>query len=295
MSKKKIYGVMPAPIIPFTKDGEVDEKKLREYIKWLVDKKVHSLYPLGSFGAGPLMNVEERKRCAEIIAEAVDGRIPIICHIGAQNTRDSVYLAKHAESIGMDGVASVPPGYYKHVPETIKAYYQELINAVSVPVYLYNFPAAVGYGIAPDLLAELAEMGLAGVKDSSLDLVYFTRAMNAVKKPDFVWISGTVPLMFPAVMMGAVACVAGTANSFPEFTISLWDAIQAKEYEKAAEIQKKVTRLVDLQAMTIPVVGVHEMLRLRGLDFGYPRPPLKLFTEAQRTKMKESLIELGLL
>ena len=96
-------------------------------------------------------------------------------------------------------------------------------------------------------------------------------------------------------MMGVVACVAGTANSFPEFTISLWDAIQAKEYEKAAELQKKVTMLVDLQAMTIPIVGVHEMLRLRGLDFGYPRPPLKPHTEAQRAKLKEGLIELGLL
>jgi len=295
MNNKKIYGVMPAPIIPFTEDGEVDEKKLREYIQWMVDKGVHSLYPLGSFGAGPLMNVEERKRCAEIIGEAVDGRIPIICHIGAQNTRDSVDLAKHAEKIGMDGVASVPPTYYKHVPETIKAYYQELINAVSVPVYTYNFPGAVGYGIAPDLLAELAEIGIAGIKDSSLDLVYLTRAMIAVKKPDFVWINGTAPLMFPSVMMGAVACVAGTANSFPEFTLTLWDAIQAKEYEKAAELQKKVTRLVDLQAMTIPVVGVHEMLRLRGLDFGYPRPPLKPHTEAQRAKLKEGLIELGLL
>jgi len=295
MSEKRIYGVMPAPIVPFKEDGEVDERKLREYITWLVDKGVHTLFPLGSFGGGPLMNVEERKRCAEIIAEAVNGRIPIICHIGAQNTRDSVELAKHAEKIGMDAVASVPPPYYKHVPETIKAYYKELIDAVSVPVYAYNFPGAVGYGIAPDLLAELAEIGLAGIKDSSLDLVYLTRAMYAVKKSDFIWVNGTAPLMFPAIMMGAVACVAGTANSFPEFTISLWDAIQAKEYKKAAELQKKITQLVGLQAMTIPIVGVHEMLRLRGLDFGYPRPPLRPFTDAQRAKLKEGLVELGLL
>lgn len=295
MSEKRIYGVMPAPIVPFNEDGEVNERKLREYITWLVDKGVHTLFPLGSFGGGPLMNVEERKRCAEIIAEAVNGRIPIICHIGAQNTRDSVDLAKHAQKIGMDAVASVPPPYYKHVPETIKAYYKDLIDAVSVPVYAYNFPAAVGYGIPPDLLAELAEIGLAGIKDSSLDLVYLTRAMYAVKKSDFIWVNGTAPLMFPAIMMGAVACVAGTANSFPEFTISLWDAIQAQEYKKAAELQKKITRLVGLQALTIPIVGVHEMLRLRGLDFGYPRPPLRPYTDAQRAELKEGLVELGLL
>lgn len=295
MSKKKIYGVMPAPIVPFKEDGEVDEKKLREYIIWLIDKGVHTLFPLGSFGSGPLMNVEERKRCAEIIAEATDGRVPIICHIGAPNTRDSVDLAKHAEKIGMDAVASVPPTYYKHVPETIKAYYQDLMDAVSIPVMAYNYPRAVGYEITPDLLTELAEMGLAGIKDSSLDLVYLTRAMYAVKKPGFIWVNGTAPLMFPAVMMGAVACTAGTANSFPEFTISLWDAIREKEFEKAAELQKKVTRLVGLQGIAIDVVGVYEILRMRGLDFGYPRPPLKPFTEEQRAKLKAGLKELDLL
>ena len=60
-------------------------------------------------------------------------------------------------------------------------------------------------------------------------------------------------------------------------------------------IQKKITRLVDLQAMTLPIVGVHEIFRLRGFDFGYPRPPLKLFTGEQRAKLKQGLIELGLL
>lgn len=67
------------------------------------------------------------------------------------------------------------------------------------------------------------------------------------------------------------------------------------EYDKAAELQKKITRLVDLQAMTLPIVGVHEILRLRGFDFGYPRPPLQLFTGEQRAKLKQGLIELGLL
>jgi N-acetylneuraminate lyase/4-hydroxy-tetrahydrodipicolinate synthase len=295
MGKKKIHGVIPPPIVPFTEDGEVDEKKLRTYINWLVEKGIHSLYCLGGFSSGPLMNMEERRRCAEIIVETAEGRIPIICHIGAQNTRDSATLAKHAEKIGMDAVASVPPTYYKHVPETIKAYYKELLDAVSIPLLATNFPRVAGYEIQLDLLVELAEMGLCGIKDTSQNLVYLTRAMDSVKKPDFIWISGTVPYMFAAVMMGADACVAGTANYFPEFTVSLWNAIQAKEFEKAAELQKKVTRLVSLQNITIDVVGAHEILWMRDLDFGYPRPPLKPLTETQRAKLKKGLMGLGLL
>jgi N-acetylneuraminate lyase/4-hydroxy-tetrahydrodipicolinate synthase len=295
MVEKKIQGVITPPLVPFTEEGEVDGRRLRGYLNWLLDRGVHGFYCFGGFSSGPLMDVEERKRCAEIIVEAVDGRVPVICHIGAQNTRDSLRLARHAEKIGMDFVASIPPTYYRHVPETIKAYYQEIMNAVGIPLLATNFPSAVGYEIQLDVLAELAESGLAGLKETSQNLVYLTRAMDLVKKPDFIWVSGSVPFMLAAVMMGAVACVAGTANYFPEFTISLWDAIQGGEYGKAAELQKRVTRLVSLQNMTIDVVGAHEILRLRGLDFGHPRAPLEYFTEEQREKLRKGLIDLGLL
>jgi dihydrodipicolinate synthase/N-acetylneuraminate lyase len=295
MSKKRIYGVMAPAIVPFRADGEVDEKKLKQYINWLVENGVHSLFPLGSFGSGPLLSIEERRRCAEIFVETVDRRIPVICQIGARDTRTSVSLARHAEMIGLDAVASLPPPYYRYAPDAIKEYFQNLIDAVSVPVFAYNFPAVVGYGLSPDLLSELAEIGLAGVKDSSSDLAYFTRAMNTVNKPDFVWVVGMVPLMLPAIMLGAVACTAGTANSFPEFTVSLWNAIQAENYSRAAKIQRNLTSLVNLQATTIPIVGVHEALRLRGFDAGFPRPPIKLYTEAQRAKLKDGLRELGLI
>lgn len=296
MTKTDIRGVISPLIIPFTAEGGIDSARLKQYINWLLSNGVHGLFPLGSYGSGPLMNLDERKQCAEIIVEAVEGRVPIICHIGTQNTHDSTVLAKHAERIGMDAVASIPPSYYKHTPENIKAYYQDIINAVSTPVFAYNFPQVVGYEITVDLLVDLADMGLAGIKDSSLNLVFLQLAMNAVKKADFIWITGNPPIMFPAIMLGAVACIAGTANAFPEFTVSFWDTIQRGEYEKAAELQKKVTKLVQLLNMTTFVVSIHEILWLRDFDFGgFPRAPLKPCTGKQKEKLKEGLTELGLI
>jgi N-acetylneuraminate lyase/4-hydroxy-tetrahydrodipicolinate synthase len=296
MSGKRIHGIISPPVVPFTADGEVDQKKLKEYIRWLVDKGVHGLFPLGTYGGGPLMNLEERKLCAEMIIEAVDGRIPVICHIGAQNTRDSIELARHAERIGMDAVASYPPTYYRYNPENVKAYYQDLMNSVAVPVFAYNYPKMVGYEISVDLLAELADIGIAGIKDSSMNLVYLQQAMNAVRRPDFIWISGNPPIMLATYMLGVIACVAGTANAFPEFTGSLWDAIQDREYVKAAELQRKVTRLVELINLTTDVIGIHEILWLRGFDFGgYPRAPLRPYSEKQRATLEQGLLELGLI
>jgi dihydrodipicolinate synthase/N-acetylneuraminate lyase len=295
MTTKKIYGIMPPPIVPFTVDGAIDVPKLKAYMNWLIEKGCHCLYILGTFGSSPLLSVEERKLCTENIVDAVNGRVPVICHIGSQNTKSSITLAKHAEKTGVDAIASVPPTYYKHAPETIKAYFQEILDSVSIPVFVYNFPAAVGYGVTPELVSELAEMGISGIKDSSFDIIFFMRLMNTVQKPDFIWVNGVPALMLPAVLLGASAITSGTANAFPEFNLSLWNTIQEKTFDKAAELQKKMVRLAELQGMTIPIVGVHEILRLRGLDFGYPRAPLKPFTDTQRARMKDGLTALNLL
>lgn len=296
MSKKTIQGIICPHIIPFTAEGEVDRERLKKYIHWLVDNGVHGLFPLGSYGAGPLLNLEERKLCAETITEAVDGRIPIICHIGAQNTRDSIDLARHAERIGVDAVASYPPTYYRHVPENVKAYYQDILDAVSVPVFAYNYPKVVGYEISVDLLAQLAGIGIAGIKDSSMNLVYLQKAMHAISRSDFIWVSGNPPIMLAAFMLGVVACVAGTSSAFPEFTVSFWDDMEKRKYKRAAERQKKVTRLVQLINISTDVIGIHEILRLRGFDFGgYPRAPLRPYADEQRSKLKQGLLECGLI
>lgn len=120
--------------------------------------------------------------------------------------------------------------------------------------------------------------------------------MHAVGRSDFIWVSGNPPIMLAAFMLGVVACVAGTANAFPEFTGSLWGAIQRGEYKRAGELQKKVTRLVALINITTDVIGIHEILWLRGFDFGgYPRAPLRPYTDKQRANLKQGLLEFGLI
>ena len=296
MSNLKITGVLAPNIVPFTAEGKIDEEKLEKYINWLIEKGVNGLFALGSFGGGPLMSVEERKHVCELIVKAVDGRIPIICHIATDATCFSIELAKHAEEVGVNAIAAFPPGYYNQTNENIKGFFQDIIDSVDIPVYLYNIPGTRGYNIAPELLAELVDLGLSGIKDSSFSLIYLQKAMNAVDKKDFNWINGTAPLMFPSIMLGAEACVLGAANAFPELAVELWNAIQDKDYKKAEKLQKKIVKLVEVMNLTTNLIGVHEMIKLRGLDFsGYPRKPLLPCDKKISDKMKQELEKLELL
>ncbi len=293
---KELAGIIPPLIIPFNEEGGINERSLRRFIDFLIERKIGGLFPCGTFGSGPLMSADERKQCAEIIIDAAAGRIPVIIHVGTTTVAATVEFAKHAEKAGADSVAAVPPYYYPHIEEVVIGYYKGLLDAVSIPVFAYNNPGRVGYGVSAQLMGRLADMGLAGVKESSFDLKVFVSYLNAVTKPGFQFIMGTVPLLFPGLMMGAIGGIAGTANAFPEIAVELFDEFKKGNYSRCVELQKKNSRLVEIMGIGgVPITGLIAMLELRGHEFGYPHDPMVKASPATKEKIRKGLLELGLL
>ena len=97
----------------------------------------------------------------------------------------------------------------------IKQYYVDLIKNVDLPVIAYNNPKYSNFCISGDFLAELADIGLEGVKDSSADISLFYDFMAKVKKEGFLFLIGSQTHLLPAVVGGAHGCVSGLSNAFP--------------------------------------------------------------------------------
>jgi len=270
--EKKISGIIPPVITAFDKQGDFDEKAQREIIAFLVDK-VQGFYPCGTYGSGPLMSVEERKRVAEVVIDEVNGRVPVILHVGGASTRSVVELAKHAETAGATAVAAVPPIYYGFKEPEVERHFKGLVDAVSIPVFVYNNPKTTGVSISADFLNRLAQIGVRGVKDSSFDIMVFYTYLWKVEKEDFIPVVGTEALILPAVGMGAHASVSGLANAIPEPVVELFNTVKAGDMEKARPLQKKVSTMRDIMhyAPTLPMIQA--ILRARGVNAGYPRLP----------------------
>jgi len=132
--ENRISGIIPPVITAFDKQGDFDEKAQREIIAFLVDK-VQGFYPCGTYGSGPLMSVEERNRVAEVVIDEVNGRVPVIMHVGGASTCSVVELAKHAEKAGATAVAAVPPIYYGFKEPEVERHFKALVEAVSIPVF----------------------------------------------------------------------------------------------------------------------------------------------------------------
>ena len=90
--------VMPVPT-PFLENGEVDEKVFEELLDFYLASGIHAFFINGSYGQGPAMSVEQRKRTAEIAVKRVSHRVPVMVHVGAVDPFTSSDLGRHARSI----------------------------------------------------------------------------------------------------------------------------------------------------------------------------------------------------
>jgi len=291
--EKIVSGVIPPVITSFDKDGNFDEKATREVLNFLLPH-VGGFYPTGTYGSGPLMNNAERKKVIETVVDEVNGRVPVIAHIGTANTKDAVELAKHAEATGATAVASVPPFYYKYPEGDLLNYFRAIMSAVKIPVFAYNNPGASGNNLTVKMIKTLADEGLAGLKDSAFDLVTFMKFLTGVDNPGFHHIPGTEAIAAPAIQAGAVAVVSGLANAWPEIMKELWDALEGNDGKVIGEAQKRVIMARDVMKSAPTLVVCYEVLRMRGVNAGFPRLPYSMLTEEKRQDIKARFSEMGL-
>jgi N-acetylneuraminate lyase/4-hydroxy-tetrahydrodipicolinate synthase len=289
----KFEGIITPLITPFTEGGEVFEDGLRDLMSFQAEKGVNGLFMCGTYGSGPAMNVEERKKVAEIVVDQARGKMDVIVHVGSSCLEDSLELAKHAEDVGADAIASTPPFYYAYDSESILSFYRQLVSHVKIPVFAYNYPERVGTAINSELLNRMAKEGVAGIKDSSFNILKFYEDILAVEKKDFIFIIGTEALMLPAMMAGAKGCVPGLANVYPEIVIELYKLIKEEKFKQAALKQMEVIRIGRTLRPTMS--ACYEILKLRGINVGYPKRPFKRLSEQEINMLKDRLLKIGLL
>jgi N-acetylneuraminate lyase/4-hydroxy-tetrahydrodipicolinate synthase len=292
---KEISGIIPPLLTCFKEDGGFDEAAQRSLVEFFVTR-VDGLYPVGTYGCGLLMSAEERKRVAETVLDQVRGRIPVIIHIGAADTATCVDLAKHAESAGADAVAAIAPYYYKYSEAEIVEHFRTIASSVKIPFFAYNNPHTSGNAISPRALAEMASLGVAGVKDSAFDLVNFYSYLIKVRRPGFTFIVGTEAIANAAVMAGAAGVVSGLANVWPELMRELWGALKAGCHDEASALQLKVVEARAALKIAATIPSCYAVLKMRGIECGWgPRRPYLPLGPAEAEKVRAEFVRLGLL
>ena len=288
----KLKGIIVPTITPLSKKGEIDKLGLSWLIEFLIKRGVHGLFPGGTTGEGPLLSLEERFLLSEIVVETADHRVPIIIHAGAITTRQTIQLAQHAEKIGADGVAIIPPYFYHYNEEELFSHYQAVIKSIPYfPVFLYNNPFVLSNSIPLTLVKKLANKyeNVVGIKDSSGKLDFLSEC-GKLRDGKFLTFVGNDMFALTALSMGIDGCVAGNANVAPELFVALYDAMQEGDIEKARKVHKQIKAiLLILGNGKIPLFK--NALELRGLPRSTTRQPLGNQPKLEAEQSKKSFIE----
>ena len=299
MKAKDFIGVIPPVLSSFTPDGEIYEKGIREIIRFTIPH-VDGYYPIGTYGCGPLMSIPEREKTLEIILDEVNGKVPVVAHVGSPSSHTTIELAKHAKKAGASGVGAISPFYSPNLPEqAMFEHFKALIDVVGeeeFPVYVYNNIHYSQNRVTPNLLKKLADYGLRGCKDSSFDLVNFYQFQDAVTDyDDFNLIIGTEAIFMGAFDAGATGMVCGMANIYPEIMHKMYHSYLDGNREQAMGIQRQILRIrqITKSGPTVPIM--HAILQMRGIDAGYSRSPLIQIDENTKEKVKNSLKKINLL
>ena len=206
-----LKGLWPALLTPVTSEGKVNEKELEKIIELIVAQQLDGIYLLGSTGQGFLYAEEERKHIAKLSLEITNKRLPVIVHVGALSTDESVRLAQHAAAHGADGISSVGPIYYATSPAMGLQHYKRIANATTLPFFPYQIGNAP---MTDDMIGELLEIpNVKGLKLTTGNLLEIS-AINIKSKGAWKLFSGADELMCQAAVCGTVGAIGSTYNLF---------------------------------------------------------------------------------
>ena len=276
----KYQGIIPAFYACYDKDGQVSAPAVRALAKYLLDKGVKGLYVGGSSGECIYQSVAERKLTLENVMAEVGGKMTIIAHVACNNTADSRELAAHAESLGVDAIAAIPPIYFHLPPSAIAKYWNDISDAApNTDFIIYNIPQLAGVALTTPLLQEmLKNPRVVGVKNSSMPVqdIQMWRDEGAVvfNGPDEQLLSG--------LAAGAAGGIGGTYAAMPELYMEIVKCFQSGQLEKGREIQNECCRIIYkmCSAQGNMYAVIKEIIRLQGgPDVGGVRAPLLNLTE----------------
>lgn len=286
---EKYKGVIPAFYACYDEKGNVSIERTKQFTEYLINKEIKGLYICGSSGECIYQSKEERKQLLESVMEVAKGRITIIAHVGCNNTADSVELAAHAESVGVDAIASIPPIYF-HLPEYAIADYWNDISAAApnTDFIIYNIPQLSGVALNVPLYKKMRENPrVIGVKNSSMP-VQDIQMFKEVAGDDSVIFNGPDEQFVGGRIMGADAGIGGTYAVMPELFLAADKAVKDGDFIKAKDIQFKINRIIDTMC------GCHgnlyavmkEILRAQGIDIGSVRKPLPDITKDDKQQIE---------
>lgn len=278
-------GLCTALVTPFIGD-QINYPMLEILIRRQIRAGVQAIVLAGTTGESPTLSDDEKLELFRRGVKAANGECKIIAGTGSNDTAHAVALSQAAENVGVDGLLVVTPYYNKSTPAGLIKHYQQIADAVTIPVIAYNVPSRTGVNMSCDVCKELAKIpNISGIKEASGDLSKALRIMAENGKNLPVW-SGNDDLTVPIMSIGGQGVISVASNVAPLHMNAMVTAALNGDYDLAGLLQRKLQPMCDLLFCQVNPIPVKAAMKAIGYDVGGCRMPLDCLTAENLQKVQ---------
>jgi 4-hydroxy-2-oxoglutarate aldolase len=272
----KLSGVMPPITTPF-QDGKLAPDKLKKNFQKWNKTGLSGHLVLGSNGEAVYLNEKEKIKVVEVSRESIPRSMIMMVGTGMESTQETIRFTNQVTKMGADFALVVTPSYFKGSmkPQNLYDHFIAVAESSRIGVLIYNVPQFTGINLEPELVAKLSQHpNIIGIKDSSGNIGQLGEIIHLSKK-GFAVFTGSAPVFFPALCIGAVGGILAAANVVPQECVRIQNLFNKGKMNEARALQNRLTPLAKAVTARYGIGGLKMAMDLAGYFGGKPRSPLK--------------------
>ncbi|GAA0898929.1 dihydrodipicolinate synthase family protein [Pseudonocardia zijingensis] len=303
----RFRGVIPAHLLPFTADLEIDEANLRKHIRWLLATDgLGGITTTAHASEVATLTADEQRRVLAIVLEEVDGKVPVIAGVYQDGTAEAARIAARHEADGADGLLVFPSAVFSdggHLrTEMATGHYAEIAAATRLPMIAFIYPTTSPLRIQLDGILELCTTidNVVAIKEWSNDIVVYERTWRALKAlgKEITVLSSFSRSLFASLCVGADGILSGHGSVVADLHVRLWNAVEAHDLDGARAVWDRIWPLAEA-CYRDPFLDGHNRMKfalehLGRIDEAFVRPPLRALGAEERARLAKAFDESGL-
>lgn len=293
----EFHGIIPPMITPLNADYSLDVAHTIRIVDHLLEGGVHGIFILGTTGESASLSSDVKSDLIRQVCRQVSGKVPVLVGITDCSFVESLDLAAIAAESGASALVAAPPFYMNIGQEELTAYYRQLAEAVTLPLFLYNMPSHTKIFIDLQTVKDLSNHpNIIGIKDSSGDLGNFEALCSTFRnRQEFRIFVGPEEILTQTLEMGGHGGVTGGANLFPELYVQAFETFQTGKRSRLKELQDTILflskNLYENQTYkSCYLKGLKAALAFEGLCRGILAPPLAAYNEEEKKALHEKYL-----
>jgi len=306
-NKIQLEGVIPATLIAFDEDFQIDEKASRKHIrKCALTPRISAVTVNGHSSEIHACSFDEQKKILNFSLDEIGDIVPIINGVYADGSIEAAKIAKMSDTNGASALLCFPPqsmsmgGHLR--PEMAVEHFSRIADATDLPLICFNYPSSGNLSYPFETLLELFEKvsTIKAIKDWSNEPMLHEKHIKTFQNlPNPVNVLTThSSWLMSSLVMGAKGLLSGAGSVIASLQVDLFFSIKNKDLETAQKINEKIYPLV--QAFYAPpFLDMHnrmkETLVLLGImDKAVVRPPLMKLSEKEINSLRQAISLSGL-